>query len=176
MDYLTQYYKNRAEQLQQELEQLTEAVLAKGDGTYYEQEPGYAGIEGLPRTWQTVQGLIRRISPSAWDDWIRSLPDAERRLVLTYMQSAIQRIAGQSYLIVYRQGGQRNLLVWNPNTGLWEMIMGGTVGKWNIIDGVISSTATASGFPTQANTPQLAKIDLATSMDNGTSAARTNIV
>ena len=148
--------------------------MAKGDGTYYEQEPSEVGIEGLPRTWATVQRLIHRISPAAWDDWIRSLPDAERRLVMTYMQSAIHRIGGNSYLVVYRQGGQRNLIIWNPVTGVWEYITSGNIGKWTIVDGIITASATPSVYPVGG--PMLAKIDPATSMDNGTSAVRTNIV
>jgi len=53
MDYLTQYYKNRAEQLQQELEQLTEAVLAQGDPTYYGDETTNVGLGDLFR------GIVR---------------------------------------------------------------------------------------------------------------------
>jgi hypothetical protein len=53
MDYLTQYYKNRAEQLQQELEELTEAVLAQGDPTYYGDETTNVGLGDLFR------GIVR---------------------------------------------------------------------------------------------------------------------
>jgi len=170
MDYLTQYYKNRSEQLQEELEQLTEAVLAKGDGSYYEEEEGdTTGIEGIgPKTWGTVQRLIKRIGPGQWDDWLRSLPKEQSQLILRYLQNAIIRFEGQFYLVVTRQDGTRQMIIWNPATGVWEYLTTGTVGKYRVIDGIVTTTATASGYPRE---PTIAKLDPSLTLrDNGLSA------
>lgn len=90
MDYLTQYYKNRAEQLQQELEQLTEAVLAKGDPGYY--EPTNVGIldwfakrELSAAIKAEMRTLITKMHPSRLNDasymrnWIDNVLTAEQR-------------------------------------------------------------------------------------------------
>ena len=162
MDYLTQYYKNRAEQLQQELKQLTEAYLAKGDSTYYQpdgNEPTIMGWGDVIRgalgftskeLQRQVRILARNLTPAQLNDpdfmrgfmrtitkeqaavWKNIFPDAVR------IADGFNGVSGYTYWM-YKEGKQMIVIVWDEATGTWRKIPGNVETPWgNTIDGVVT--------------------------------------
>jgi len=140
MDYLTQYYKNRAEQLQQELEQLTEAVLAKGDPGYYENETTNMGIgdwftkAALSATIKAeLRLLIKNLNPAQLADeafmrtWMqRSLTAAQRVAwkemfpLATRVGDGFNGVPGRIYWM-FMDGKRMRVLFWDEASQSWKI-------------------------------------------------------
>jgi hypothetical protein len=141
MDYLTQYYKNRAEQLQQELEQLTEAVLAQGDSTYYDDETTNVGWGDLFRgvfraTYnrkiaQELIAMMKSIHPDKLRD-SNYMRDFFKRLTkeelaqwkLLFPQgikvgNGTNGVNGRIYYL-YMDGKRQRVIWWDEASGTWR--------------------------------------------------------
>ena len=139
MDYLTQYYKNRSIQLQQELEQLTEAVLAKGDPNYYQDNS--TTQMGWP--WSIFRGelraglrselrsLIKNLHPDKLRDteymkeWLKGLTAEQRSAWKQVFPDAIRvangtnGVNGRVYWM-YMQGKQKVVFWWDEASQTWR--------------------------------------------------------
>lgn len=140
MDYLTQYYKNRSIQLQQELEQLTEAVLAKGDPTYYQDNS--TTEMGWP--WSIFRGevksgmrnelisLIKKLHPDKlrnseyMRNWLKGLSKEELLAWKQMFPDAVRvgngtnGIRGRVYWM-YMDGKKQIVIWWDEASQSWKV-------------------------------------------------------